>query len=139
MPTRGLWTILWLSLVLIGCSAQKSNSTSAEIVETVPAGWTLINFGAPWCGICRKLEPELAQLARAQPNLVISYVDVDNRQSLEYQTTYRKYFHGRAIPYTVLVDSNGKARKNWVGYLSYPELVADILAIERNQAKETRR
>ncbi len=139
MLTRGLWTILWFTLVLVGCSPQDLDSISTETVEKVPAGWTLINFGAPWCPNCRKFEPELARLAKAQPNLLISYVDVDKRQSLEYQTSYRKYFRGRAIPYTVLVDSNGKSLQNWVGYLSYSELMADILAVERNQAKETRR
>ncbi len=142
MLNRAAWAVLATTLILVGCSSfgpELETGLKAPEVERIPPGWTLVTFGADWCPNCRKLEPELAKLSAVQPDLQVKSVDVEKRTSLEYQTTYRKYFHGRAIPYTVLVDSNGRARKNWVGYLHHSELMADILAVERNQAKETPR
>jgi hypothetical protein len=74
------------------------------------------------------LQPELARFESEQPNVTFQHVDLDQRSSAEFGK-YHGYFKGPAIPFTVLIDTSGKARKEWEGYHPYNELVADILAV----------
>jgi thiol-disulfide isomerase/thioredoxin len=95
----------------------------------IPEKWTLVNFGAPWCPVCKKLEPELAHFAAEQPNITYQHVDIDQKDSDIYKTYFPNYFEGRGIPFTVLIDSSGKAKKQWTGYLPYHQMVDEILAL----------
>ncbi len=130
----------WFSLSLLfflslGCAPSTPTSTMPDS-RLLGGHWTLVNFGAPWCAVCRKLEPELAHFEKEQPNVRYQHVNVEAKHTSEFKNYFSKYFHGRAIPFTVLIDSEGRARKDWSGYLTYQEIVSDILEVETNMAKE---
>lgn len=131
---RMKWSLLSLLLLLsLGCAPSIPTVSDSR---SLGGHWTLVNFGAPWCAVCRKLEPELALFEKEQPNVRYQHVNVEAKHTPEFKTYFPKYFHGRAIPFTVLIDSEGRARKDWSGYLSYREMVSDILEVETNMAKE---
>lgn len=56
---------------------------------------------------------------------------MDARDSDDYKK-YIKYMDGQVIPYTVLVDSSGKASHNWTGFQTYSQLVTDILKVSKS-------
>lgn len=43
----------------------------------------LVMFGAEWCGVCRRLEPELAGFAKQRPDWLVTHVDVDREPMLK--------------------------------------------------------
>ena len=61
---------------------------------------------------------------------------MDERDSDAFKT-YREYFKGRSIPFTVLIDTSGKARKEWVGFVPYNQMVNEILALADGQRERT--
>ena len=129
---------LALGAVVSGCGVTPSpvvaTTTPRVVAAHTPApriggDWRLVSFGAEWCPECHRLAPELAFFAPEQPNVKVTKVDVDQRDSEPFQTYFKGYFKGRAIPFTVLLDPSGKARREWVGYIPYNTMVGDILAL----------
>lgn len=43
---------------------------------------TLIEFWAPWCVYCRRLQPALEQLAKEQEDLLIGKLNIDDEPEL---------------------------------------------------------
>jgi thioredoxin 1 len=71
-----------------------------EVLESsVPV---LVNFGAPWCGLCRVLNPLLAQL-QAESGDQFKLVEINPDKSLKLASNYRI----TSLP-TLLVFENGK-------------------------------
>lgn len=62
---------------------------------------------------------------------------MDQRDSPEHKK-FLEYFKGRTIPFTVLIDPAGKARKEWTGYLPYGQFVSEILAVEPDQKSKAK-
>lgn len=86
--------ILFLSLfgLLAGCSStqqisvETSSATVEEIteIETVLAKGkpVVVDFGAPWCGPCRNLEPEFKKCAEKHPEAIFVKVNTDKSKQL---------------------------------------------------------
>ncbi len=60
---------------------------------------------------------------------------MDDRDKEPAKGLMERYFQGRSIPYTVLVDSSGEVHKTWTGYLSFSDLVSEIAAVEASIPK----
>ncbi len=59
----------------------------------------LVHFSAPWCGLCRLLEPMLAQL-KTEWNGQLSLVSINADENLKLANAYRL----RSLPTLVLFD-----------------------------------
>ncbi|MEN9218330.1 MAG: thioredoxin domain-containing protein [Gloeomargarita sp. DG_2_bins_126] len=77
----------------------EANFDRQVLQATVPV---IVHFAAPWCGLCRLVEPLLAQLEQ-QYGTQIRVVGVNADESLQLSNRYRL----RMLP-TLLVIQNGQ-------------------------------
>lgn len=85
----------------------------------------LVDFGAPWCGPCRMLEPQLQRLASAYGGRVkVVKIDVDEEKALSEQ------FQIRSIP-TLHMYVGGVFIEAKSGAMSYLDLEEWILERSR--------
>ncbi|MDD4589213.1 MAG: thioredoxin domain-containing protein [Parabacteroides sp.] len=62
----------------------------------------IVDFSAPWCGFCKRLDPILAEFAQAYDGQLYIYkVNVDNEEDLE------KAFNIHTIPTLLLCRMDG--------------------------------
>lgn len=53
----------------------------------------IVDFHAPWCGYCKRLEPILDEFAKEYDGKLYIYkVNVDNEEELEISSRYRSHF-----------------------------------------------
>lgn len=77
----------------------------------------LVKFGAEWCGACRAIDPELAQLYRRYSGqLDVVQIDVDEKRHLA------QHYGVSSIPRMFLFDQ-GRIKKSRTGYASEQELL----------------
>lgn len=112
---------------------------------------TIVNFWASWCGPCREEMPELVALWEelSDSGLVLLAVNEDvNREDarrwLEERGLAppvalaggrgRRVFHYPGLPYTLLVDRQGRIVAKWIGYLGPPQIGA-IRAVTRRELR----
>ncbi len=75
--------------------------TEAYAIEPMLEGgarYVLLNFGAPWCGLCRMVEPLVEHLAK-QWNLPMQIVSLNADQHLALTS----HFQIRSLPTLVLI------------------------------------
>ncbi len=85
-----------------------------EVLESqVPV---LVNFGAPWCGLCRIIKPLLLQF-KSQCGEEIKLVGVNADDNFKLSTTYRL----KTLP-TLLLIENGIVRKRLEGFSGREDL-----------------
>ncbi|QYX33652.1 thioredoxin family protein [Sphaerospermopsis torques-reginae] len=93
-----------------------------EVLESpIPV---LVNFEAPWCGLCRIIHPLLLQF-QAQCDNGIKLVAVNADQNFKLSTTYRL----KSLP-TLLLIEKGVIRQRLEGFRSRDDL---RLALEEIQ------
>lgn len=91
--------------------------------ESDPSGWKyignlpcIVDFSAPWCGYCKRLDPILDELAREYEGRLDLYkVDVDREEALE--TAFRI----RTIPTLLFCPLDGP-REQILGTMGKKEL-----------------
>lgn len=135
--------VLAVLLALAACTPQQDEDTSVDSLLT-------LNVWASWCGPCRAEAPELSQAQRhlATKGIQVLGVDTDADRSqgrafagdhrLSYPSLYdaggRQLVHrlpgkylGRALPYTLFVDRQGRIAAQAVSGLTE----ADVRTLTR--------
>lgn len=79
----------------------------------------LIDFWASWCGPCKMIAPEIAQIAEEHPEIKVCKVNVDEEEKLAYE------FNVESIP-SVFYLKEGKIVTWFMGYKSKDKILEFI-------------
>ena len=86
---------------------------NAEVIQSDKP--VLLDFWAPWCGLCRMQGPILEQYAEAHPEIKVGKVNVDEEMELAMQ------FNVMSIP-MLAVFKDGKMANQSVGLQNAAQL-----------------
>ena len=90
--------------------------TGTDVFEkAVATGNTVVAFGAPWCGYCRKLEPVMAKAADEEESVRFYGMNIDMDKELAAR------FQIDTVP-TVMFFKDGEKKDEFVGFVSYSDL-----------------
>ena len=82
----------------------------------------VVEFGAEWCGPCKRLEPELVKLAGEwKDKIKIMHVNVDENLDLSTQ------FQIMSVPTTILF-LKGKEVQRLIGFIPLPKMKEKFLS-----------
>ncbi|MFQ4145653.1 thioredoxin family protein [Chlorogloeopsis sp. ULAP02] len=98
-----------------------------EVLESpIPV---LVNFEAPWCGLCRIIHPLLLQF-KSQCGEQIKLVGINADDNFKLSTTYRL----KSLP-TLLLIENGIVRQRLEGFRGREDLLQALEAIKLSYGK----
>ncbi|MDM9380567.1 thioredoxin domain-containing protein [Chlorogloeopsis sp. ULAP01] len=98
-----------------------------EVLESpIPV---LVNFEAPWCGLCRIIHPLLLQF-KAQCGEQIKLVGINADDNFKLSTTYRL----KSLP-TLLLIENGIVRQRLEGFRGREDLLQALEEIKLSYGK----
>lgn len=117
-------SILFVFLCLFGISNLEAKDLVSDEITLSPSnyekeiskGLVIVDFWAPWCGPCRKMEPVLHSLAKEE-NIKVAKLNIDTYQSFTLQQQNVK-----SIP-TIKIYKDGKEVERIVGVFSKEELL----------------
>ena len=83
--------------------------------EAVARGNVVVDFGAPWCGYCRRLEPMIDKVAGEETDIAFYSINIDNDEEIAAR------FQIDTVP-TVIFFKDGEAKDQFVGFISYSDV-----------------
>lgn len=110
----------------------------------------VVNFWATWCPPCVEEMPELVELQNemAARNVQIIGIGIDSAENIsefsrKHNIDYPLYIAGTsgtelskqlgnqvgALPFTVIIDSDGQVKKTYLGRLKFAQLRQDLLSL----------
>ena len=103
-------------------SATDLNFREQVLTSSLPV---LVNFGAPWCGLCKVIQPTLIQFHdRWDEQIKLVHIDAD--RNLKLASTYRL----KTLP-TLLLFANGKILDRLEVIHSQADLCTDLERMTR--------
>jgi len=58
-------------------SSVNSHKFKEILMESSPNYWILVDFYASWCGPCKKIAPQIKELAKKYPHVTFLKVDIE--------------------------------------------------------------
>ncbi|MBB3102259.1 TlpA family protein disulfide reductase [Azomonas macrocytogenes] len=127
-------TLLLVLGLLGGCSEDWGSDQHGRPIAArqLEGRWLLINYWAEWCGPCRTEIPQLNELARSHPDIVVLGVNFDGLQGealvkaaqalgIEFRVLADDPAErlglprSAGLPATYLVDADGRMRERLMG------------------------
>lgn len=106
---KKVWIIAFLSAVSVFAGDIKTLNED-NFQDKTSRGLVLVDFYAPWCGPCKRMEPVLKMIDDdMKDSLTIFKVDIDQSPSLA------KKYKVSGVP-TLVLMKNGKIKGNLVGF-----------------------
>jgi thioredoxin 1 len=108
-------------LALTGASEAPADKISLEAYQKMGSSnkKVIIDFYAPWCGPCRKLEPLLNEIAQENKDIQVIRINVDENKALTHQLGFEE------IP-VIQFFQNGKLLKNHFGFMPKAEMLQEF-------------
>lgn len=151
----GSWLIAVLLALLAGCSGEAGEADlgldqygNPVASSEMKGHWLVINYWAIWCGPCRAEVPELNRFARQLDDEPVSLLGVnfDGLQGAELRQDSESLGieypvlvtdpgerlgeePARALPYTLIVDPQGRVRERLSGEQTADSLRAQLQAL----------
>lgn len=99
------------------------NSANFEAEVMQESKLTIVKFGATWCGPCKKMDPIIDEIAKENPSVKVTHIDIDSETILPVK------YGVMSVP-TMLFFKGGKVMDTIVGLVPKAKVVS---LIEKHQ------